>query len=226
MGRTGFRWLEAIVAVGIAAMAFTVILLLFPPLKSEVAAAWVQAIGSIAAIIAAFLIPMYQHRQAEKAADDERALNTIVLLKSIQHLVVAAETHLRLARDAFCCGDRGMLDNYFTTKYSKGDLADIAEAISQISLHSVPAEIFGMLPLKRVLTTVEEYLAYFATEQYTDANYRNMVERLRKDVTFVYEINRSISAAMFREGRRVRDRTRVIAIFKDDELVEPSEPKS
>lgn len=218
----GFHWIEGLVAVALMLLAISVLWLLVPAMTSEAAAAWVQAIGSIVAIIAALLIPMYQHRQAEKAADDARALSTIVLLKSIQHLVVAAQVHVRAAHDAFCSGSKDILLNYFVARYIKGDLEDIAEALGQIPLHGVPAEIFGLVSLKRVLVRLEEYLAYFAMGNYTDENYRNMVERVKKDLSFIISINASLSEEMLREGTRVRDHERVIELFEDPQSIASS----
>jgi len=71
-----FRWVElgvfAIVVLAVGASIF----IMFPTMKSEAAAAWIQAVGSIGAIIAAVYV---MHVQGEKAArlaadTDKRAL--------------------------------------------------------------------------------------------------------------------------------------------------------
>jgi hypothetical protein len=177
--------------------------------------AWVQAVGSIAAIAAGFLITASQQRKNTVAADDERSLEKIIQLNAIQNIVMAAEVYLANAWEAFSSGNRGIFDNYFQVTYRATDLRELAAIVGQIPLHSLRGEVFGLFGLKPVLLTLDEYLSHFAKGHFTDEDYRNMVERLRKDLSFVRSITKSISAEMVREGRRVSDRSRVVAIFEN-----------
>ncbi|QAU33117.1 hypothetical protein [Janthinobacterium sp. 17J80-10] len=67
MSNTTSRTLEIIAATALTAVAFTVLILLFPTMKSSDVASWVQALGSIAAIGIAIWVSHHQHeKQVER----------------------------------------------------------------------------------------------------------------------------------------------------------------
>jgi hypothetical protein len=74
MNKFRFPVLEAVATTAILSIAVTVALLLFPALKSEASAAWVQAIGSIGAILVAIWVSAEQQRkQGLREAEREEA---------------------------------------------------------------------------------------------------------------------------------------------------------
>jgi hypothetical protein len=85
--------LEVVATTAIVAIAFTVLLLLFPFMKSEVVAAWVQAIGSLGAIWVAVWLFYAQHEKAIERAKIEEESGIRNLLRSLQdEILVIAET--------------------------------------------------------------------------------------------------------------------------------------
>lgn len=213
MRRTNIPILEITAATSLAVIAFTVALLLFPTMNSEVAAAWVQAIGSIVAIVAAFLIPMYQHQKNRESAEEDRTIERVRLLKKIQEIIIECEALLKAAHDAFHSGSRNQLDYFINVIYQQGHLSDIAKTIEQIPLHTVPGETFGLIAIRNTLFKVDEYLAYFKDGKYTDENYRKMVERLEKDWHFAKGIRESLSTDIIREGVKGASSARIANLF-------------
>lgn len=61
-------------------------------MKSEVIAAWVQAIGSIGAIIFAIALTSWQHYKAQQFAVSERRRAVLNMLRSIHDEVAIIET--------------------------------------------------------------------------------------------------------------------------------------
>lgn len=72
-----FRWVEVGVLAVVAVAVGGAVLIMFPAMKGEVYAAWIQAVGSIAAIGAAIFVMNAQHRHQQKAEEsrtrEERA---------------------------------------------------------------------------------------------------------------------------------------------------------
>lgn len=79
--------LEVIVAVALTVIAFTVVILLFPSMKGEVAAAWIQAIGSIVAIGVAIAIPAVQRKKDRIKARREELERDLVMWGSVYFLL-------------------------------------------------------------------------------------------------------------------------------------------
>lgn len=72
--------------VGVVVLLATVLLIfgLFPCMKSEVGAAWVQAIGSIVAILSGIAVVRYQLQEAARVLRDEEVMREYRLLTSLR----------------------------------------------------------------------------------------------------------------------------------------------
>nr|WP_151201362.1 hypothetical protein [Herbaspirillum sp. B39] len=72
--------------VGAVVLLATVLLIfgLFPSMKSEVGAAWVQAIGSIVAILSGIAVVRYQLQEAARVLKTEEAMRVYRLLTSLR----------------------------------------------------------------------------------------------------------------------------------------------
>lgn len=89
-----FRWIEVGVLTVVTIAVGGAIFIMFPALKSEAAAAWVQAVGSIAAIGVAIWVSHKQVKQQRTEADQKRqqeyeealVLFQLVLIQAINFL--------------------------------------------------------------------------------------------------------------------------------------------
>lgn len=76
MRKTDIPVLEIVAVAALVVIAFTVVLLLFPNMRSEAGAGWTQAFGAIVAVAVAIWVPWDQHNKAvardEKRQKDEK----------------------------------------------------------------------------------------------------------------------------------------------------------
>lgn len=100
-----FRWALGIflcLAGLLAAAAFAYMIMRIPELRSEAAGAWVQALGSIAAIAASVALVNMQHRhekQAEEKRKQERRINLVFMAVLAGEELVEALLELKSLAD-------------------------------------------------------------------------------------------------------------------------------
>lgn len=110
MNKFRFPVLEAVATAAIFSIAVTVALLLFPALKSEAFAAWVQAIGSIGAILVAIWVSSEQHRKQgiREAEREEAEVDGMLrsLRSEIETMLEAVQERVGKALDGSAPGSR------------------------------------------------------------------------------------------------------------------------
>lgn len=161
-----FKWYEwAMLAVLVLMTAFG---LLFSPwgqaiIKSESAPAWIQAVGSVAAIVAASLIARHQTNVAK--ADEAR--RRVLHLHAIRGLLDELNRTLVTTADAI-----SKLETYNAVNYARQRIRPMriaVEAIQKIPFHEVPMAYIGVKGLN-FLNMFEHALSYVETIAAVDAN--------------------------------------------------------
>lgn len=174
-------------------------------------AGWVQAIGSIVAILAAVFISKYQHQKSEQAADDTAALQKLALLRAIQEVVMMGEKYVDIAIAAFS-KDARSVEQYIAGRFSKDVFLDIAHVLDQVPIYSTPGTglISGLVMMKRVMhesvKTIEMYSAQpFWSDQYRAA----AVDRLVTHKNTIKVVTETLTGEILQQNIRVRSRERV-----------------
>lgn len=118
------------------------------PMDDQTLAAWVQAAGSILAIIAVFLISHLQYRSTLKVLKTQRLTATVGKLDVLFALAEKARTLIEKA-DA---GIQGDFSGYYEREFDSNDLRGLHEAFSNVVLHDLPTgnTVFAVLRLKEV----------------------------------------------------------------------------
>ncbi len=111
-------------------------------------AAWVQAVGSIVAIVAAFLISYFLHKSTLKALQTQRREATVNKLGVLFALAEKARTLIEKANN----GVQDGLAGYRDQEFDANDLRGLHEAFANVVLHELPTgnTVFAVLRLKEV----------------------------------------------------------------------------
>lgn len=111
-------------------------------------AAWVQAVGSILAIVAAFLISFLLHRSTLTTLQRQRRDTTVSQLGVLFALAEKARTLIEKANTGVQEGFAGYRDREFDSN----DLRGLHEAFANVVLHELPTgnTVFAVLRLKEV----------------------------------------------------------------------------
>ena len=117
-------------------------------MDGQTLAAWVQAAGSILAIVAAFLISFLQHRSTLKVLQKQRREANAGRLDVLFELAEQARTLIEKAN----AGIQGNVASYFERELDSNDLQGLHEAFASIALHDLPTanSVFAILRLKEV----------------------------------------------------------------------------
>jgi hypothetical protein len=117
-------------------------------MDGQTLAAWVQAGGSILAIVAAFLISYLQYRSTVKVLKTQRGATNV---SKLEVLVTLAE-QTRTLIDKANAGVQGDFANYYDREFDLNDLRGLHEAFAAVALHDLPTgkAVFAILRLKEV----------------------------------------------------------------------------
>lgn len=117
-------------------------------MDGQTLAAWVQAVGSILAICAAFLISFLLHRSTLKALQIQRRDANVNRLAVLFALAEKARTLIEKANTGVQDGVAGYRDREFDAN----DLLGLHEAFANVVLHELPTgnTVFAVLRLKEV----------------------------------------------------------------------------
>lgn len=111
-------------------------------------AAWVQAAGSILAIVAVFLISYLHHKSSLKVLKTQRRDARISKLDVLFALAEQARTLVEKAS----AGIQGDFSSYHERELDSNDLRGLHEAFAAVVLHDLPSSntVFAILRLKEV----------------------------------------------------------------------------
>ena len=117
-------------------------------MDGQTLAAWVQAIGSILAIIAVFVISLLLHRATLKAQQTRRRDANVSKLAVLFALAEKARTLIEKA-------NTGVQDGFTNSRereFDSNDLRGLHEAFANVVLHELPTAntVFAVLRLKEV----------------------------------------------------------------------------
>lgn len=162
----GFKWYEWTMLAVLTLMA--AIGLVLSPLgqaiiNSASAPAWIQAVGSVAAILAASLIARHQTNVAKA----EEATRLMLHLQAIQGLLNELNRTLVTTADAIA-----PLTTYNAVDYARNRIRPMrtaVEAIQKIPFHEVPMAYIGVKGLN-FLNMFEHALSYVEVIAAADAN--------------------------------------------------------
>jgi hypothetical protein len=117
-------------------------------MDGQTLAAWVQAGGSILAIVAAFLISYLQYRSTLKALTTQRRDANISKLNVLFAIAEQARTLIEKAN----AGIQGDFPSYYDREFDSNDLQGLHEAFASVALHDLPTSkaVFATLRLKEV----------------------------------------------------------------------------
>jgi hypothetical protein len=117
-------------------------------MDGQTLAAWVQAAGSILAIIAAFLISYLQYRSSLKVLKTQRRDANVSRLDVLFALAEQARTLIEKAN----AGIQGDFASYHEREFHSNDLQGLHEAFATVALHELPTgnTVFAILRLKEV----------------------------------------------------------------------------
>ena len=117
-------------------------------MDGQTLAAWVQAVGSIVAIVAAFLISFLLHRSTLKALQTQRRDANVNKLDVLFALAEKARTLIEKANTGVQDGFAG----YREREFDANDLRGLHEAFANVVLHELPTgnTVFAVLRLKEV----------------------------------------------------------------------------
>jgi hypothetical protein len=148
MGRGDWRFRICVLLLALGAG----LIALFPPRTTGDVAAWVQAIGTIGAIVGSFLVAEMQATAAARTA--EQAANAAELSKQAKFVAIAAyglgaADYVRdIIRD-----EDSISPVVFARSYNRSLVQDAAEALKGIPLHEVgsPEAIAAIAGMRRAL---------------------------------------------------------------------------
>ena len=114
-------------------------------MDGQTLAAWVQAVGSILAIVAAFLISYLQYRSTLKVLKTQRRDANVSKLDVLFALAEQARTKAN-------AGIQGDFPSYYDREFDSSDLRGVHEAFAAVLLHDLPTgnAVFAILRLKEV----------------------------------------------------------------------------
>ena len=117
-------------------------------MDGQTLAAWVQAAGSILAIVAAFLISYLQYRSSLKVLKTQRRDANISKLEVLFALAEQTQTLIEKAN----AGIQGDFTNYHERDLDSNDLRGLHEAFATVALQDLPSgnAVFAILRLKEV----------------------------------------------------------------------------
>ena len=117
-------------------------------MDGQTLAAWVQAGGSILAIVAAFLISYLQYRSTLKVLKTQRRDANVSKLNVLLALAEQARTLIERAN----AGIQGDFPSYYDREFDSNDLRGLHEAFAAVLLHDLPTgnAVFAILRLKEV----------------------------------------------------------------------------
>lgn len=123
-------------------------------------AAWVQAIGSIGAIVFASVHATNQLRSAERLAEYQRAHTRYDKLDSIFAIAQAAREHVDTIADGLADGPDGALFNGLTEFFDVRLVQVTGHALGQIPLHELgsSAMVRGVINLQLAVRSAEHAL--------------------------------------------------------------------
>lgn len=130
-------------------------------MDGQTLAAWVQAAGSILAIIAAFLVSHLQHRSSLKVLKTQRRDANVAKLDVLFALAEQAQTLVEKANAKV----QGDVSSYFEREFDSNDLRGLHEAFAAVVLNDLPSgnTVFAILRLKEV-TRQMPYIAQRAVD--------------------------------------------------------------
>lgn len=159
----------ALVMVAVAALAYTVNLILaVPGLRTEGAAAWVQAVGSIAAIIGAVWISQDQHRkeiEREGRQAQERVRELQVMLLSIMEDAVRLIEDLPLEPR-----HSSEIDDYLRFRSSRAQFENVERILTEVPLFEtgdprIPSIVVNVIDSLDRVKRLHEYASSLSVEQ-------------------------------------------------------------
>jgi heme exporter protein D len=117
-------------------------------MDGQTLAAWVQAGGSILAIVVAFLVSHLQHRSSLKVLKTQRRDANVSKLEVLFALAEKARTLIEKAN----AGIQGDLSSYHDREFDSNDLRGLHEAFAAVVLQDLPSgnSVFAILRLKEV----------------------------------------------------------------------------
>ncbi len=131
-------------------------------MDGQTLAAWVQAAGSILAIVAAFLISYLQYRSSLKVLETQRRDATVSKLDVLFALAEQTRTLIERAN----AGIQGDFANYYEREFDLNDLRGLHEAFAAVALQDLPTgnAVFAILRLKEVTRQMPPLLEQAADE--------------------------------------------------------------
>ena len=117
-------------------------------MDDQTLAAWAQAVGSILAIIAVFLVSYLQHRSSLRVLQTQRRDANVNKLGVLFALAEQTRTLIEKAN----AGIQGDFASYFEREFDSIDLRGLHEAFAHVVLHDLPTgnTVFAILRLKEV----------------------------------------------------------------------------
>jgi hypothetical protein len=159
MSKKIFDYITWLILASAALAVCSAALLMFswvPVLWSEPAAAWVQAVGSVAAILGAFVIGERQSRAAREHALELDRVAQKRKNDSVLAIAAAAHQHVIEISNAF----QGEAINlmYLALEYNHRNVDDVIDAIAAVPLHELGSAdaVTSLLGIKTALMRVHE----------------------------------------------------------------------
>ena len=117
-------------------------------MDGQTLAAWVQAAGSILAIVAVFLISYLQHKSSLKVLKTQRRDANVSKLDVLFALAEQVRTLVEKANAKI----QGDVSSYFDREFDLNDLRGLHEAFAAVVLNDLPSgnTVFAVLRLKEV----------------------------------------------------------------------------
>lgn len=124
---------ELVAAVALLLLAVAVLWQLFPDLKSDVGAAWVQAVFSVVAIVGAFLISTRQHAMERAFDAARRNQDDLRRFETVKALLTRIDNNVRILRHMWGASQMDDL-NPITIDYLK----DCKVAFDALPIFEIP----------------------------------------------------------------------------------------
>jgi hypothetical protein len=158
MHKRRIPWLEIVAVSALTVIAFTVVLVLFPSMKSEVKAAWLQAFGSIGAILGALYLG---ERQASAALNNEMKLKRNELRRWTDSILAIAEAANEQAKELEKIYSNGIahdLDIFLV--YDSAAMKHIDEALSSVPVHELGSykAVTAFIELRKSFANLQKHV--------------------------------------------------------------------